>query len=203
MYKYQQRKLSEIPTEPDLDTLEFKSFYVTNTRSGGHIIVQARNKDEAYHVAVRENPEWSIGDLDVSERSAPPQTQEESRYTGYRVTGSNSSEEIIAARSPGEAERIAILLYPNLGDNLNVSATNMSSGLAAARYMRHQEDLARVNSSTNNTRISDFRTYTVTNNETGQARRFAATSQEDAIAIGRREYPALFNILNVTATRSS
>ncbi len=203
MYKYQQRKLSEIPTEPDLDTLEFKSFYVTNTRSGGHIIVQARNKDEAYHVAVRENPEWSIGDLDVSERSAPPQTQEESRYTGYRVTGSNSSEEIIAARSPGEAERIAILLYPNLGDNLNVSATNMSSGLAAARYMRHQEDLARVNSSTNNTRISDIRTYTVINTETGQARRFAATSQEDAINIGRREYPALFSTINVTATRSS
>jgi hypothetical protein len=53
------------------------------------------------------------------------------------------------------------------------------------------------------TRISDIRTYTVTNNETGQARRFAATSQEDAINIGRREYPALFNILNVTATQSS
>jgi hypothetical protein len=49
----------------------------------------------------------------------------------------------------------------------------------------------------------DFRTYTVTNTETGQARRFAATSQEDAIAIGRREYPALFSTLNVTAQQSS
>ncbi len=46
---------------------------------------------------------------------------------------------------------------------------------------------------------NDSRTYTVTNTETGQARRFIATSQEDAIAIGRREYPALFSTLNVTA----
>jgi hypothetical protein len=48
---------------------------------------------------------------------------------------------------------------------------------------------------------NDFRTYTVTNTETGQARRFAATSEEDAIIIGRREYPALFSTGNVTAHR--
>ena len=48
---------------------------------------------------------------------------------------------------------------------------------------------------------NDFRTYTVTNTETGQARRFAATSEEDAINIGRREYPALFSTGNVTAHR--
>ena len=50
---------------------------------------------------------------------------------------------------------------------------------------------------------NDFRTYTVTNTETGQARRFAATSEEDAINIGRREYPALFSTGNVTAEQSS
>jgi hypothetical protein len=49
----------------------------------------------------------------------------------------------------------------------------------------------------------DFRTYTVTNTETGQARRFAATSQEEAINIGRREYPALFTTGNITAQQSS
>jgi hypothetical protein len=46
-------------------------------------------------------------------------------------------------------------------------------------------------------------TYTVTNTETGQARRFAASSEEDAINIGRREYPALFSTGNVTAQQSS
>jgi hypothetical protein len=80
MYNYQQRKLSEIPTEPDLDTMEFKTYYVTNRRasvSGPRtIIVQARNQDEAYHVAVREKPEWSIRDLDVSERQAPQQSSQ-------------------------------------------------------------------------------------------------------------------------------
>ena len=45
----------------------------------------------------------------------------------------------------------------------------------------------------------DSRTYEVTNTETGQARRFIATSQEDAINIARREYPALFSTINVTA----
>jgi hypothetical protein len=48
---------------------------------------------------------------------------------------------------------------------------------------------------------NDFRTYTVTNTETGQARRFAATSEEDAITVGRREYPALVSTGNVTAHR--
>lgn len=76
MYKYQQRKLSELPTEPDLDTMEFKTFYVSNTRGGGTIIVQARNKDEAYHVATREKPEWSIRDLVVTERGAPRPSSE-------------------------------------------------------------------------------------------------------------------------------
>jgi hypothetical protein len=50
---------------------------------------------------------------------------------------------------------------------------------------------------------NDFRTYTVTNAEGGQARRFAATSEEDAINIARREYPALFSTGNVTAQQSS
>jgi hypothetical protein len=50
---------------------------------------------------------------------------------------------------------------------------------------------------------NDFRTFTVTNTETGQARRFAASSEEDAINIGRREYPALFSTGNVTAQQSS
>lgn len=49
----------------------------------------------------------------------------------------------------------------------------------------------------------DFRTYTVTNTDTGQARRFSATSEQEAIEAGRREYPALFSTGNVTATVGS
>jgi hypothetical protein len=49
----------------------------------------------------------------------------------------------------------------------------------------------------------DFRTYTVTNTDTGQARRFSATSEQEAIDAGRREYPALFSTGNVTATVGS
>lgn len=80
MYKYQQRKLGihqATTNEPTYgDNILFNTYYVTNSRGGGTIIVQARNKDEAYHVAVREKPEWSIRDLVATERGAPRPSSE-------------------------------------------------------------------------------------------------------------------------------
>lgn len=84
MYKFQQRKLGihqATTHEPTYgDNILFKTYYVTNRRASmlgpRTIIVQARNPDEAYHVAVREKPDWSIRDLDVSERQAPQQSSE-------------------------------------------------------------------------------------------------------------------------------
>jgi hypothetical protein len=118
--------------------------------------------------------------------------------------------------TPGEQEFVVINNTTN--ERVSVSARDSATALSKALLnnpswdsYRHQIRILSASpqaeepaaSSPNNTRISDISTYTVTNTETGQARRFAATSEEEAIIIGRREYPALFTTGNVTATRSS
>jgi hypothetical protein len=111
-----------------------------------------------------------------------------------------------------------VVVNGSLGERASVEAIDSATALSQALLnnpswdsYRHQIRVLSASpqaeepaaSSPNNTRISDISTYTVTNTETGQARRFAATSEEEAIIIGRREYPALFTTGNVTATRSS
>jgi hypothetical protein len=120
--------------------------------------------------------------------------------------------------TPGEQEFVVINNTTN--ERVSVSARDSATALSKALLnnpswdsYRHQIRILSASpqaeepaaSSPNNTRISDISTYTVTNNVTNQARRFAATSEEEAINIGRREYPALFNTGNdyITATRSS
>ena len=184
MYKRQQEQLS------NLRQVQFNTYYVSNSRVGGTNQVSARSEQEAIDIATRENPTWVAADLQVS------QPREEQQYTGYRVTGSNSSEQIIAARSPGEAQRIAMLLYPNLGDNLNVSATTMSPELAASRYQRHQEDLARMNAPA---LVQQYTGFRVTGSNASDEI-IAARTAEEAENIARLLYPNLGDNLSVAVT---
>lgn len=107
LYKYQQRKMSEtlqqssdinIPAElqPSQPPAE-RSFYVTNRNASipgpRTIIVSATSPDEAYHAATNARPEWSIRDLDVSERSvANPQPPRLSDMQSFRVQNVDTGE---------------------------------------------------------------------------------------------------------------
>jgi hypothetical protein len=168
-------------------------FVVINNTLGQRVSLGAIDSATALSRALRNNPSWDSYQHQIRILSATPQAEEpaqEPQYTGYRVTGSNS-EEIIAARTPGEAQRIAMLLYPNLGDNLNVAATMMSPGLAASRYQRHQEDIARMNDRSTSNPANEGEFYMVSDpGDTAGGVRFRATSPEHAIERAR----AAFNI---------
>lgn len=207
MYKYQQSKLNEAPAQQE-EELQYNGYHVTGS-NGAEETIAATSPGEARRIAMLLYP--NLGDnLNVSVTDMPPlaaslryrmhqenianlNNQEESQYTGYQVTGSNGSGELIAARSPGEAQRIAMLLYPNLGDNLNVSVAGISPGLAASRYQRHLDDIAALNNrSASAPRISNLTSFRVQNVDTGESRYFAASDMQDAIARAREQYPAMF-----------
>lgn len=184
---------SESQPEPLRMASGESEFVIINNTLGQRVSLGARDSATALSRALRNNPSWDSYQHQIRVLSATPQEEEpveEPQYTGYRVTGSNS-EEIIAARTPGEAQRIAMLLYPNLGDNLNVSATTMSSGLAASRYQRHMEDIANLNNRSTPNQPSEGEFYLVSDpGDNVGGVRFRATSPEHAIERAR----AAFNI---------
>jgi hypothetical protein len=174
-----------------------QEFVVVNNTTNQRVNLAARDSATALSRALRNNPSWDSYQHQIRVLSATPQAEEpaeEPQYTGYRVSGSNS-EEIIAAGTPGEAQRIAMLLYPNLGDNLNVSATMMSSGLAASRYQRHMEDIANLN---NQSSEQQYTGYRVTGSNSDEI--VAARTPEEAENIARLLYPNLGENLSVSVT---
>jgi hypothetical protein len=176
-----------------------QEFVVVNNTLGQRVSLGARDSATALSRALRNNPSWDSYQHQIRVLSATPQAEEpaeEPQYTGYRVAGSNS-EEIIAARSPGEAQRIAMLLYPNLGDNLNVSATTMSSGLAASRYQRHMEEIARMNDRSSGS--SEPREFYVSNNRFGGTIRVEAPDEAEALHAATRARPE-WSIRDLEAT---
>jgi hypothetical protein len=113
--------------------------------------------------------------------------------------------------APGESEFVVV--NNTLGQRVELAAIDSATALSRAlrnnpswdSYNHQIRILSATPQAEEPTQSSngDFRTYTVTNTETGQARRFAAANEEDAINIGRREYPALFSTDNITAEIAS
>lgn len=198
--EYQRPELRMAPDETE--------FVVINNTLNQRVNLGARDSATALSRALRNNPSWDSYQHQIRVLSAEPQPQEEpqnqegSQYTAYLVTGSNASEETVAARSPGEAQRIAMLLYPNLGNNLNVSATDMSPLAAEIRYRHQLENIAALNnraatqnqSSTSGTasgQPSEGESYIVSDpGDNAGGVRFRANSPEHAIERAR----AAFNI---------
>jgi hypothetical protein len=137
-------------------------------------------------------------------QAAQDETIDVSHLKGYRVSNSTTYMYVVAENG-GEAAEIATKMdperFPNIADITvqdagSIGADTLIRGMYARQQAKLSELPAQQDTQSSN---SDSRTYEVTNTETGQARRFVATSQEDAINIARREYPALFSTLNVTA----
>ncbi len=177
-------------------------FVVVNNTLNQRVSLGARDSATALSRALRNNPSWDSYQHQIRVLSAEPQPQEEpqnqegSQYNAYLVTGSNASEETIAARSPGEAQRIAMLLYPNLGNNLNVSVTDMSPLAAEIRYRHQLENIAALNnrSSTQN------QEFYVSNNRMGGTITVSAPSEEEAYHAATRARPE-WSIMDLTVSR--
>lgn len=191
MYARQQAALGDAkPSAPKFevnDRVEVASGYPSLIGMKGKVVQVSPNFD---FVSVQLAGNNTPSSFPVSSLK---KVEEEPQYTGYRVTGSNSSDEIIAAKTPEEAKDIARLLYPNLGTNLSVSATDMPPLAASLRYRRHQENIANMNSSPNNANTGDLRYYRVMRQDASGRADVAASSPEDAMNRVRERNPTWAN----------
>jgi hypothetical protein len=207
-----QRQASQDET---IDISNLKGYRVSNSTT--YMYVVAENGGEAAEIASKIDPERfpNIADITVQDAgSIGADTLIRGMYARQQSLLGDQQQ----SPSTESNKKEFVIINNSLGERVSVEAIDSATALSQALLNNPSWDSYRQQirvlsaspqaeepaaSSSTNTRISDFRTYTVTNTETGQARRFAATSQEDAIAIGRREYPALFSTLNVTASQSS
>lgn len=201
-----QRQASQDET---IDISNLKGYRVSNSTT--YMYVVAENGGEAAEIASKIDPERfpNIADITVQDAgSIGADTLIRGMYA--RQQSLLGAEEPTQTEEPTQQSATREFYVGNnrLGGTISVEAPDEAEALHAATRVRPEwsiRDLTatEVGGSSNQSSNSDFRTYTVTNTETGQARRFAAANEEDAINIGRREYPALFSTDNVTAEISS
>ena len=208
----EERAQRQAAQDEDIDVSHLKGYRVSNSTT--YMYVVAENGGEAAEIATKMDPERfpNIADITVQDAgSIGAETLIRGMYARQQAVLDNQPQQS-PERAFGEQE--FIVTNNTLNQEVRVRATGANLALSKAARdnpswdtYRHQIRVLSADSEfqaePERRRLSDIRTYTVTNTETGQARRFAATSQEDAINIGRREYPALFSTLNVTASQSS
>jgi hypothetical protein len=201
-----QRQASQDET---IDISNLKGYRVSNSRT--YMYVVAENGGEAAEIANKIDPERfpNIADITVQDAgSIGADTLIRGMYARQQSLLDNQKP---AAPKFEVNDRVEVVSqFPSLigmkgtvqqvSPNYDFVSVQLDGNNTASSFplssLKKAEDATPASS-------GDFRTYTVTNSEGGQARRFAATSEEDAINIARREYPALFSTGNVTAQQSS
>jgi hypothetical protein len=115
-------------------------FVIINNTLNQRVSLGARDSATALSRALRNNPSWDSYLHSIRVLSATPQTQEEEPYKLYRVRGNDDSQ-YIAARSVSEAGRIALTVYPELGDrvgDLDIVLQDAQSGVINS-YLNSQQ----------------------------------------------------------------
>ena len=112
------RPAREVQQQPPRMAPDESEFVIINNTLNQRVSIGARDSATALSRALRNNPSWDSYLHSIRVLSATPQTQEEEPYKLYRVRG-NEDSRYISARSVGEAGRIAITVYPELGDTVD------------------------------------------------------------------------------------
>jgi hypothetical protein len=112
------RPAREVQQQPPRMAPDESEFVIINNTLSQRVSLGARDSATALSRALRNNPSWDSYLHSIRVLSATPQTQEEEPYKLYRVRG-NQDSRYISARTVGEAGRIAITVYPELGDTVD------------------------------------------------------------------------------------
>lgn len=171
-------------------------FVVVNNTLGQRVSLGARDSATALSRALRNNPSWDSYQHQIRVLSAEPQTQEEPQYNLYRVRG-NGDSQYISARTVGEAGRIALTLYPNMGDtvgSLDVVLQDADPNVVNMYLRSQQSELDRRNNQSSGNGITsgqpgEGQLYNVSDAGSGSGGvRVRATSPEHAIERVRQNY---------------
>ncbi len=117
-------------------------FVVINNTLGQQVEIAARDSATALSRALRNNPSWDSYTQQIRVLStSPTQREPGTEYNLYRVRG-NGVSQYIAARSTNEAGRIALTVYPEIGDTvagLTDIVLQDSDPNVVQMYLRSQE----------------------------------------------------------------
>jgi len=194
---------SETPQQPLRMAPGESEFVVINNTLNQRVDLAARDSATALSRALRNNPSWDSYQHQIRVLSATPQSQEEPQYNLYRVRG-NGESQYISARTVGEAGRIALTLYPSMGDtvgSLDVVLQDADPNVVNMYLRSQQSELERRNnqSSSSNELTATPREFYVSNNRFGGTIRVEAPNQEEAYHAATRARPE-WSILDLTAT---
>lgn len=181
-------------------------FTVVNNTTNQSVNIAAVDSATALSRALRNNPSWDSYHQQIRVLSTAPQTEQ--AYKLYRVSG-NGTNQYISARSVGEAGRIALTIYPDMGDrvdDLSVVLQDAESGVITSYLRMQQRELdARNNIPTRQASVNatmgqaepaftnpnaGMDSYIVSEPDGGGQVRFRANSPEHAIERAR----AAFNL---------
>lgn len=191
------RPAREVQQQPPRMAPDESEFVIINNTLSQRVSLGARDSATALSRALRNNPSWDSYLHSIRVLSATPQTQEEEPHKLYRVRG-NEDSRYISARSVGEAGRIAITVYPELGDtvdSLDIVLQDAAQGVIDSYLRSQQADLEnRNNQSSGNGLTSgqpgEGERYIVRQSDGSGSVVVRGTSPENAIERAR----AAFNI---------
>lgn len=126
--------------EPPRMAPDETAFTIINNTLGQEVTLGARDSATALSRALRNNPSWDSYQHQIRVLSATPTREPGQNYNLYRVRG-NGDSQYISARSVSEAGRIALTLYPNLGNRVNELDVVMQDAdpNVVNMYLRSQE----------------------------------------------------------------
>jgi len=124
-------------------------FTVVNNTTNQSVNIAAIDSAVALSRALRNNPSWDSYHHQIRVLAASPTQRETgSTYNLYRVRG-NGNSEYVSARSVGEAGRIALTAFPNLGDrvgDLDIVLQDADPNVVGMYLRAQQSEIDRRNS---------------------------------------------------------
>lgn len=185
--EYQPQELRLAPGETE--------FVVVNNTLNQRVSLGARDSATALSRALRNNPSWDSYQHQIRVLSATPTSEPEQQYQLYRVRG-NGDSQYVSARSVGEAGRIALTAFPNLGDrvgDLDIVLQDADPNVVNMYLRAQQSEIDRRNQTGNEE-------FYVSNRRMGGTITVRAPSEEEAYHAATRARPE-WSITDLTVSR--
>lgn len=185
--EYQPPELRMAPDETE--------FVVINNTLNQRVSLGARDSATALSRALRNNPSWDSYQHQIRVLSATPTSEPEQQYQLYRVRG-NGDSQYVSARSVGEAGRIALTAFPNLGDrvgDLDIVLQDADPNVVNMYLRAQQSEIDRRNQTGNEE-------FYVSNRRMGGTITVRAPSEEEAYHAATRARPE-WSIMDLTVSR--
>lgn len=165
--------------------------YARKIDSSSDVALQDVDRDSWPTVAMMNSMLAQQNNLLANQNNQAQNPETANQYKLYKVSESERSNvfNYVAARSIGEAQRIAMLIYPQMGNDLNVVLQDAPRTMIGSYQARQQEMLDALNQPSRPRLAPGESLYRVVNNSTGEEVTLAATDSMQAYNRALRNNP--------------